>query len=133
MIGNTDWSVPIKHNVIVFSQGFSENPNLGAKVPYDFDYSGLINADYAVPFEGLKLKSVLERRYLGLCRSQDIYTTALKEFSDKKEELIKVVNDFPYLNARTKKEMIMYLESFFDDINKRNSLVNKLRFECIDF
>jgi len=72
MIGNTDWSVPIKHNLIVFSQAISAKPNLGAIVPYDFDYSGLVNTDYAVPFEGLGLKSVRERRYLGICRSQEI-------------------------------------------------------------
>jgi hypothetical protein len=133
MIGNTDWSVPISHNIAVLSQGLSENPNLGIIVPYDFDYSGLINADYAVPFEGLKLKSVLERRYLGICRSPEIFNEALKEFSGKKEELYKVINDFPYLNGKTKKGMIMYLESFFDDFNKRNQIVNKLRSECINF
>jgi hypothetical protein len=133
MIGNTDWSVPIKHNVTVFSQGLSENPNLGAIVPYDFDYSGLNNTDYAVPFEGLGLKSVLERRYLGICRSQDIFMKELLEFPAKKKEFIKVINDFPYLNAKTKKEMIMYLEGFFRDFDKHNIIVYKLLNECIDF
>jgi hypothetical protein len=133
MIGNTDWSVPINHNVTILSQGLSENPNLGIIVPYDFDYAGLINADYAVPFEGLGLKSVLERRYLGICRRQEIFMNDLKEFPDKKEELVKVINDFPYLNTKTKKEMISYLESFFKDFDKRNSIVYKLGHDCLNF
>jgi hypothetical protein len=133
MIGNTDWSVPIKHNVVIYSQGLSENPNLGAIVPYDFDYAGLINADYAVPFPDLGLKSVLERKYLGVCRSQDVFMKELKEFPEKKKELIKVINDFPYLNAKTKKEMIIYLEGFFRDFDKHNIIVYKLLNECLDF
>jgi hypothetical protein len=133
MIGNTDWSVPIHHNVVIMSQGDTERPDLGIVVPYDFDYAGLINADYAVPYEGLGLKSVLERRYLGICRSEETFIDAIKEFSDKKEEFIKVINDFPYLNEKSKKEMILYLESFFKDFDKRNTIVYKLRDECIDF
>jgi hypothetical protein len=132
-IGNTDWSVPIKHNVTLLAQGFPENPNLAAIVPYDFDYAGLINADYAVPFPDLGLKSVLERKYLGVCRSQDVFMKELKEFPEKKKELIQVINDFPYLNAKTKKEMIMYLEGFFRDFDKHNIIVYKLLNECLDF
>jgi hypothetical protein len=133
MIGNTDWSVPIKHNVTIFSQGLSEKPNLGAIVPYDFDYAGLNNTDYAVPFEGLGIKSVLERRYLGICRSQDVFMKELKEFPEKKGEFVKIINDFPYLNAKAKKEMISYLEGFFRDFDKHNIIVYKLLNECLDF
>jgi hypothetical protein len=133
MIGNTDWSVPIKHNVTIFGQGLSANPNLGVIVPYDFDYSGLNNTNYAVPFETLGLKSVLERRYLGICRSQDVFQKELKEFLEKKNEFIKVINDFPYLNVKSKKEMIMYLEGFFRDFDKHNIIVYKLLNECLDF
>jgi hypothetical protein len=133
MIGNTDWSVPIKHNVTIFAQGLSDKPGLGVIVPYDFDYSGLNNTDYAVPFEGLGLKSVLERRYLGICRSQEIFMNDLKQFSDKKKEFYNVINDFPYLNAKNKKEMIMYLEGFFRDFDKHTIVVYKLLNECLDF
>jgi len=55
------------------------------------------------------------------------FQTVTKAFLQSSE------NDFPYLNGKTKKGMIMYLESFFDDFNKRNQIVNKLRSECINF
>ena len=63
MIGNTDWSVPNQHNCKVLSGMNIEHSDLGTIVPYDFDYSGLVDADYAVPYEGLALESVRERRY----------------------------------------------------------------------
>ncbi len=133
MIGNTDWSVPAGHNALVLSQPLSENPDLGLIVPFDFDYAGLVNALYAVPFESLPIKNVRERYYLGICRSEDVFRNDLKEFSEKKEQFFKVINDFPYLSPRSKKDITVFLEGFYRDFDKRNSIVYKLRSQCIDF
>lgn len=133
MIGNTDWSVPILHNALVLSQGHSDRPDLGMIVPFDFDYSGLVDAEYAVPYEGLPIKSVRDRLYLGICRNKDVFTNALNEFSDKKEEFYRIINDFPYLGTRSKKQMIMYLDEFYDRFNKRNSVIYDLISECLKF
>lgn len=133
MIGNTDWSVPIMHNVLVLSQGGSDRPDLGVIVPFDFDYSGLVNTDYSVPFAGLGITSVRDRRYLGICRSETVLINAMREFLDKKEEFYKVINEFPYLKEKSKKEMIFYLEQFFSGLDKQNTVVNKMLYECISF
>ena len=133
MIGNTDWSVPAKHNIIVLSQGASARPDLGVILPYDFDYAGLINADYAVPYEGSGLASVRDRKYLGICRDKEVFINELKEFLDKKEEFYKVINEFPYLKEKSKKEMIIYLDEFFAGIDKRNTLAYALLKDCLVF
>jgi hypothetical protein len=133
MIGNTDWSVPVKHNIVVLSQGGSDRPNLGVILPYDFDYAGLVDADYAVPYEGLGLASVRDRKYLGICRDKEVFINELKEFLDKKEEFYKVINEFPYLKEKSKKEMINYLNEFFYELDKPNIISFKLLRECIDF
>jgi hypothetical protein len=132
MIGNTDISVPNQHNCKVLSQRNSSTPELGMIVPYDFDYSGLVNAEYAVPYEGLSIKTVRERIYLGLCRSEEVFTNELKEFAEKKDEFYKVINGFPYLSERTKKEMINYLDEFYRGFDKRNSIVYDIRANCKD-
>jgi len=133
MIGNTDWSVPIDHNIIVMAQASSDRPDLGMILPYDFDYSGLINTSYAIPYDGLGIKSVLERRYVGICRSKEVFINALNEFAEKKEELYKVINDFPFLKEKSKKRMIIYLDGFFNGIDKRNTLVYNLLEGCLNF
>jgi hypothetical protein len=130
MIGNTDWSVPIRHNALVLSQGGSDNAELGIIIPFDFDYAGLVNTEYATPFETLPIKTVRERLYLALCRSEDEFTNALKEFADKKDQFYKLINDFPYLSARSKKDIINFLGGFFRDFDKRNSIVYKLQNDC---
>jgi hypothetical protein len=133
MIGNTDWSVPNQHNCKILSTSDLSNAGLGAIVPYDFDYSGLVDADYAVPGETLGIESVQERRYLGLCRSEDAYINAISEFSDKKEKFYKVIADFTLLNEKERKKMTAYLDSFYEGFDKRNSIVTYLLNECKSF
>ena len=133
MIGNTDWSVPNQHNCKILSTTDLSNAGLGAIVPYDFDYSGLVDADYAIPHEDLGIESVRERRYLGICRSEDEFINALREFSDKKEEFYKVINDFTLLSEKERKKMIGYLDSFYEGFDKRNSIVLNLLNECKSF
>jgi hypothetical protein len=130
MIGNTDWSVPIMHNVMLFAQPPPAPATDIQIVPYDFDYSGLVNADYAVPFESLPIKAVRERLYMAVCRSEETFTEAIGEFIEKKDEFYKVINDFPYLTPRTKKDMITFMDGFYNGIDKRNSLIKKLLSDC---
>jgi len=61
LIGNTDLSVSQQHNVrLVQTPGGPVYT-----VPYDFDYSGLVDAVYAIPAKGLGITSVRERLYRG--------------------------------------------------------------------
>jgi hypothetical protein len=133
MIGNTDWSVPNLHNCKVLSSLSFGNSGLGLVVPYDFDYSGLVNADYAIPYEGLGLSSVRERRYVGICRSEETFINALKEFTEKKEDFYRVINEFPLLGEKTKKEMIKYLDSFYLLFDKRNTIISNILDGCSRF
>jgi len=129
MIGNTDWSLAGQHNVKVMSVIDTSHPGLGGIVPYDFDYAGLVNAHYALPTEGLGLESVKQRRFLGDCRSVEQYTFALKEFSERKSEFYRIINEFTYLNEKERKYMIGYLDEFYSDLEK-GILINSLRREC---
>jgi len=133
MIGNPDWSVPIKHNVILLTNATFTPANENLIVAYDFDYSGIVGADYAVPFESLPIKTVQERLYMAVCRSETEFADALVEFAEKKDEFYKVINTFPYITERSRKDMINYLDGFYYGMDKRNSLVKKLRNDCIWF
>lgn len=133
MIGNTDWSVPNQHNIKILSGNDFKYPGLGKIIPYDFDYAGIINADYAVPFEGLGLKSVLERRYLGICRTTDEYNEALRVFREKKTELYKVINEFELLNEKAKKDMTRYLDGFYSEVEKGTQIIRSFEAGCIKF
>jgi hypothetical protein len=133
MVGNTDWSVPIRHNVLLMSSPESKNRDRAIAVPFDFDFSGIVGSDYASPFEGLGIETIKDRRYLGVCRTREEYVASLVEFKEKEEEFYKTINEFPYLSPKSKKEMIIYLKSFFVKIDKRNTIADYLMNDCLDF
>lgn len=133
MIGNTDWSVPIRHNVVLLTPAVAPQVYDNIIVPFDFDYAGLVNTDYAIPYETLPIKTVTERLYMAVCRSEESFNITLKKFIEKKKELYKVITDFPYLSSRSKKEMTDYLDSFFYGIENRNTIVKRLLGDCLWF
>jgi hypothetical protein len=131
MIGNTDWSVPLQHNCKILYQAHSSRPDLGIIIPYDFDYAGLVNANYAVPNEGLPITNVTERFFIGKCREEEVFMSELKEFTDKKEAFYKEINQFIYLDEKKRNVMIKYLDDFYDQIEKRNSIIYYLKSQCL--
>jgi len=117
MIGNTDWSVPGDHNIKLI-QIKSDSNSLPFAVPYDFDFSGIINTDYATPDPMLNTETVTERVYRGFPRTMEEINEVLDIFKQKKDQIYAVVNNFELLNSGSKKGMINYLESFYSLINK---------------
>jgi hypothetical protein len=113
MVGNTDWAIPIYHNVKLFF------PKDSAKirpyiVAYDFDFSGLVNAPYASPPETTGLTYVTERFYMGYPRTIEELKAAASRFLAKENEIKDLVNQFTYIGIKQKSDMINYLEKFFE-------------------
>ena len=121
MIGNTDWSIINYHNIKLMAP---KNDTLAMPyvVPYDFDYTGVVNAPYAVPDEQFGNKTITERFYRGAPRSTDELKQAIAGFNEKKERIMFYINGFPYLNVKTKKTVIWYLEQFYDILNTKNAI-----------
>jgi len=123
MIGNYDWSVPGQHNIIVLKTLNVDPYGLGIAIPHDFDWTGLVNPTYAVPTEEMGTDNVRERIFVGICRSKEIYDKELGLLLEKKVAFYNVINDFPYLDQRVKKDITSYLDSFFNQVAGRRDIV----------
>ena len=99
-------------------------------VPYDFDYTGLVNAEYAIPGETLGISTVRERYFLGPCREDQEYQVAIDHINSLREEILELVSDFPYLRDKHKNEMIAYLEDYFHSASSQNFTGSKLKSTC---
>lgn len=117
MIGNTDWGVSVGHNVRLFRSKNDSFP-LAYVVPYDFDYSGFVNTDYALPPSNLNISSVRERIYRGFPRSINEINEALAIFKKQQENMYALINNCSLLTVKTKKNLTGYLDGFFDIIKK---------------
>jgi hypothetical protein len=116
MIGNTDWSVPNNHNIKLIKPK-KDSLTRVIPVPYDFDYSGMVNADYAIPDPIMNQTSVVTRVYRGFPRTMEELQVAIHVFNQKKEGIYSVIKNFAPLSASNKKEMTRYLDDFYEIIN----------------
>ena len=132
MIGNTDWSVPLQHNIKILKP-MDLNTVKGIPVAYDFDYSGLVNAVYAAPCEELPIKTVLERHYLGICIGDEEFKPVIEEFGELKDQLLGTINDFEYLSNGQKKQASSYINSFFNLYRYENFPMTALNRSCKRF
>jgi hypothetical protein len=101
-------------------------------VPYDFDYSGLVNAPYAVPPEELHVSSVRQRRYRGYCMHNAQALGAAAEFRSKRGELLSVLSAIPGLAEDRRRKASAYLEDFFGDIATDADVKARLLKTCIN-
>ncbi len=128
MIGNTDWNVSNLHNIKLISIDNKKWPK-PIPVPYDFDYSGVVNAMYAVN-EIPGLDNVRDRYYMGICRTEKYYMPVIKLFREKKQEIYDVFTNCNRLNAYNKKDVISYLDSFYDIIKDDKYIGKRIYGNC---
>ena len=127
MIGNTDWSVWVQHNAILLKKDTSVVPIV---VPYDFDWSGLVNAPYAVPAEILPIEKVTTRLYRGFCRPDTELQLALNEFRECKDEIYQTCNNVPFLSEKELKKVLKYMDDFFNIIENPKKVELEFHQKC---
>jgi hypothetical protein len=127
MIGNTDWHIPSRHNLdFVAIPGHT----LLVAIPFDFDYSGLVDAPYAAAHESLKLSSVNIRYYQGWCHSGQEVNDALEIFRDKKERILSLPNLIEGLDEKSIKHLTTYISDFYEIIENPKKLENQIIRHC---
>jgi len=128
MIGNTDWWIakPVMHNVKLI--WINNGPAI--PIPYDFDYCGFVDADYAVPSEKLPIKSVTQRYFRGFCRMPGIYEKTIGVFLERKGEIYDLIQNFPYCTDISKKVMLKYLDQFYDIVSDPKQVRKRIYDAC---
>jgi hypothetical protein len=129
MIGNTDWAVPNLHNVKLYKlkdpSKFEPLP-----VPFDFDYSGMVNTDYAIPDERLDIKSVRQRVYRGFCIPEEDLMEIVELYKQRKASFYTLVHNFELLDKYQKTEMVKYLDQFYEIIENPNLIRSEIIKKC---
>ncbi|MDQ3482502.1 MAG: hypothetical protein M3448_03725 [Pseudomonadota bacterium] len=137
MIANHDWSMRAGpagdeccHNakLIAPARGVAAG---AIPVPYDFDFSGLVNASYATPPDMLKIANVRQRLYRGYCGTNNQALASAVQFQAAKPAMLDALRSTPGLEERTIQRATSYLDSFFADIATPESLRGKVLKTCV--
>ena len=65
----------------------------------------------------LNLENVTQRMYRGFPRTMDELDAVLKIFKQQKENIYALIKNFEPLDKQNKKEMMYYLDNFYEIIN----------------
>lgn len=122
MIGNTDWSIAKQHNIKLVS--ITEKAAI-LPVPYDFDYSGLVNADYALPAAQLRIQSVRERFFQWRGENDSQLEKTLDLFQQKRTALSDLVLAFEPLSMDSRLDILNYLDSFYANLPQPKRLTSR--------
>jgi len=127
LIINTDWSLPILHNIDLFSLDYFKPP---IPIPFDFDWSGLINIPYKVPtVAGMQVR-VPERIYKGPCLKKKDIKKIKQLFQEKKTQLFDVYIDCPFLDEKYKTETLQNLQIFYQILDDKYIFDNTFVEQC---
>jgi hypothetical protein len=137
MIGNTEYSLlspePEKdccHNADVLSA--DKTPPFKI-VPFDFDFSGLVEAPYAQPNPKYPIKRVRTRYYKGLCANNDLLPATLDAFRDRREAIFSVIAELkslPESGATAARTAQRYIEEFYEILDDPAAVEEKLVAQC---
>jgi hypothetical protein len=118
MIGNTDFTVDVNKNIKVI-RSFEDGSLRPYTVPYDFDYSGMVNAGYAMPHPDYqdKINSVTDRLFLGPAIEKTEWEKWVAFFEAKEKDLYSLINSFSLLDEHSRREMNQFLKEFYQDIH----------------
>jgi hypothetical protein len=116
MIGNTDWSVPGLHNIQIIQADSATLPRHLA-LAYDWDFTGLIRTRYSAPDPRLRIRSVRDRLYRGVCPAEPDLANAIALFNERRAAILAVYDGVPGLQPSIARDGREYIEDFFRIIN----------------
>ena len=133
MVGNTDWGF-VKadyddeccHNVALV-----EIDDVVHTIPYDFDLAGLVNSRYARPDPLLRIKTVRQRLYRGLCTEPAEVRNSVRTFSAHREVLLAMPGSISGLEQKNIEKAERYLLDFFKLADDPERLLRRFERSCL--
>ncbi|NOU61837.1 hypothetical protein [Marinifilum caeruleilacunae] len=119
MIGNADWDVGRLHNIDIMSVSDHSIPVV---VPYDFDWSGIINHSYFTLSPKIAPDAKYKRLYKGMRWSQEELQQAFANFNELKPTFLELLNGCEYLKETNRYKLLGYIEEFYHLINTRKDV-----------
>lgn len=133
LIGNTDFSMiagpadsDCCHNIVLY--GNAGQPI--TPIPYDFDFSGLVNAPYAEPNPQFKIRSVRTRLYRGRCSNNERLDDTFALFREKEADIRALIAGLPDFDPKHEKEVSSYVDDFYEIIADEKMIERKFTKEC---
>ena len=118
---NPDWSLSYLHNVKLVA---TDSGTLA--VPYDFDFSGLVDTPYAVPDPKLGIRSVRQRLYRGPCLSAEALAPTLRQFTERRAAIAALYDSLPALDRGYARDAVRFLDEFWNETRDPDAFARRV-------
>ena len=131
MVGNTDFSMYSStgeglHNIVpIQMEGGRVMP-----VPYDFDWTGLVNAPYARPDRSLGIRRVTDRVFRGLCRPDVDWPAQYAAFQARRGAITALVDGLEGLSDDGREDARDFLDEFWETIGDERDARRRIEEAC---
>jgi hypothetical protein len=132
LIANPDWAVldgPGDENCCHNGKVIRNREGRLIVLPYDFDNTGLINAEYAVPPEKLPIDYVTQRLYRGFCVMNGEVAAAIAQLDTERENLMAIMDSEP-ISERGRSRAVRFLEDSFEALHNPRVLERRIYGNC---
>lgn len=136
MIGDLDWELvrgpegdDCCHNGKLLAATATARDRL-FPVPYDFDFSGFVNAPYAVPPANIRVSSVRMRYYRGYCSFNANMPAVVQRFQTHRAALYAIIDGETRLNTARRQAAHRYLDGFFEVLDNPAAFNSQVTEHC---
>ncbi len=128
LIGNRDWFVTSRQNIIIFQP--NDTTKAPHAVPYDFDFSGFVNAEYTKPpgVSDEKLKD--KREYKGLCYTDEEFREVFEFYQKLRPEFESIINNQKLISRSGRTYLNYYVKYFYNVISSKSLIKQELLDKC---
>jgi hypothetical protein len=129
LIGNLDFSFSGLHN----TELLTTTDGRVLPVVYDFDYSGAVNATYAVPPPNYNVPNVRTRKFLAPCELAPEFPAAVAELVAKKDAIYALYRDDvgKLLNPSVVRSTLEYFDDFYEQVRNPQEAERNVFRRCI--
>jgi len=126
-IGNTDWSIVARHNIALLKV-----QDTTFAMPFDFDWSGVIDPPYCRPNQALQLIDCADRLYHAFCPRAEELEPVLARFEALKDSIAAIYRAIPGLEPKSIEKTLRYYDEFYRAIADRQRFLHRVvERECI--
>ncbi len=124
MISNADWSARKGHNTKLYKRNVD---NSLVVIPYDFDYSGIIDNDYAIPPENLPIADVTQRYFMDKKVSMEELQNGIDFYLGIENDVYALCDNSSYLTESSRKRLKRFIEGFYKIIKDQRKVKKMLK------
>lgn len=105
-------------------------PGFYTPVIYDFDSAGTVDADYAIPADGLGINKVTQRLFRGYCDHNERLAAARAKMIESEAAIIALFESDPVLGAGKKRQASRFLARGFDQLKDEKDFERNVINRC---